>query len=287
MNRLISLVHLYRYDLRCGFHGLLPRLGLAGCLAALCDIVTFLHASSNPSHELHLNYSAYLASIFGGTSEFVPERAEFFVLPAAWLCNCLAISYVTLDYPAKHLGGVGTMAITLSGSRWSWWLSKCAWVVTCCLLCYGIDLIVCILCAIGTGASADLGFSKELAQFMGFFMATGSPLAQDTSGVEAFLLCAPTALAAISLVQLAFSVLCTPYMGFIVTVCSLFASAFLLNPMCMGNYLMIARSNLAIPNGVDALRGAIIACSIAAAAVLIGGAIFSRQSLIKRRTDTP
>lgn len=285
MSRLSTVARLYVYDMRCGVPSVAPRLAIAALLAALCSLVFYLCASAAPSQDCDLNFAAYIASVFGGSSEFVPERGESFTLPAAWLCNCLAITFVTLDYPSRNLRSVGTMALVLSGNRWSWWISKCLWVGTCCLLGYAASLSGCLLCALGAGASSGLELSKELAELLGFFIATDAPLAQGTADIGVFLACAPVILIAISLFQLALSVHVAPYIGLVASICVFFASSFWLNGLLLGNHLMVARNSLAIANGVSSEWGAAIAGLFALLAAVIGGLLFNRRSILTRERD--
>lgn len=284
MKRLVTLGRLCSYDLRCDLASSLAHLALVGCFAALLNLIALLKAASLPSGNIDLGLSGYIATTFGGSSEFIPERNEPFVLPAAWLCCCLAIAYATLAYPARHLKGIGTTTLILSGSRWLWWLSKCVWVVIHCFACCAVILATCTLFTIGTADSMELTLDKELAYWLGFFMATDAPFSQGTASIGELFTCIVLALTAISLIQLVFSVLFAPFVGFIVTICILFASAFCLHPALIGNYLMIARSNLAIANGVDATYGTVMACVVAVTAVLAGGTLFNRQNIL-RRTD--
>ena len=285
MKRLSAVARLYAYDMRCGISSVAPRLAIVTLLAALCSLMFYLYASAAPSASCTLNYATYIAAVFGGSSEFIPERGEGFSLPAAWLCNCLAITFVTLDYPSTNLKSVGTMALVLSGSRWSWWISKCLWVGTCCLLGYVASLSGCLLCALGVGASPGLGLSKEAAELLGFFMASASPLARETADISEFLACAPVVLISISLIQLAISMHTAPYIGLVASICAFFASSFWLNCILLGNHLMIARSDLTIANGVPAEWGAAIACLFALLAVVIGGLLFNRRSIHARERD--
>ncbi len=279
MSRISTIMRLYSYDMRCSMQSIAPRIALATLLAALCSLVSYLYASSGPSPRHTLSYAACIASVFGGISEFVPERGESFVLPASWLCNCLAITFVTLDYPARSLKSVGATALVLSGSRGSWWLAKCLWAITCCLLGYAASLSGCLLCALGIEAGADLRLPKDSADLLGFFMATESPLAQGTADIGQFLACAPVILVAISLIQLVLSVHMAPYVGLVADICIFFASSFWLNDLLLGNYLMLARSNLAIANGVDAKEGLALGCILALLAIAIGAALFNRRSI--------
>ena len=280
-----TFLRLYLYDMRCSLHDLLPRFAIVGVFAALCSILVCFHISSTPSQSVRLNYAACIAAVFGGSSEFVPEHADYFTLPAAWLCNCLAIAYATLDYPSRHLSGVGQTALILSGSRWTWWLSKCAWTITCCLLCCMAVFGGCAIGALCFGTDAGLSLSKEAGNLLGFFIATASPLAEGTANIGPFLISATAALIALSLMQLVFSTLVAPYIGFVFTICILFSSAFRLSGLLIGNYLMIARSNLAIANGVDVSWGVAISCILAMASILIGGSLFNRRPVIKKGVD--
>ena len=67
--------------------------------------------------------------LFGGIPVYDPSSGREFEFPMVWISVFVAAAYVTLDYPLYDLKGVGATSIVISGSRWSWWLSKCCWII--------------------------------------------------------------------------------------------------------------------------------------------------------------
>lgn len=95
----------------------------------------------------------------------------------------------------------------------------------------------------------------------------------------------PFALSALLLIQLAISLLVRPILGFVSTMVILYGSAFFLSPWLIGNYLMVARTDVVRTAGVSVPMGILLSLSLILAAVLVGGFLFSRFNIINRGDD--
>lgn len=109
----------------------------------------------------------------------------------------------------------------------------------------------------------------------------GSELA-GTYDLGCFVLVFPLMVMAICLLQLELSLALGPTLAFASTSVILLASAYLFHPLLPGEYLMIARLDLSIPNGVGMAGGVAYALAMAAASVLAGGLHFSRMDCIDK-----
>lgn len=95
----------------------------------------------------------------------------------------------------------------------------------------------------------------------------------------------PLILGALCSIQLVLAFATTPLLGFSVTVAQLLVASFFLNPWLLGNYLMLARSNLVIANGVAVNNGALLSLAIIIASIVLGGHLFARRDILGRESD--
>lgn len=228
------------------------------------------------------SFTDCFASLFGGMSEYDPSHDSSFNVPASWLCVCLMGAFVVLSYPGQNLESIGAKQCIAAQSRWSWWLSKCVWTTVNVFLYWLLAVVVALLAstqAIHDGAG-DLVLSQEAADALGFIAAADCDACLGTSRVLLFVAGVPFALAALCLVQLVVSVNLNPLVAFGLTASLLFHAAFYLTPMSLGNYLMLARSDLTVNNGVDAGLGIVLSVAVGIAAVAVGGKVFAGRDIV-------
>ena len=127
---------------------------------------------------------------------------------------------------------------------------------------------------------SDLTLSQEAVDALGFTAAADCDACAGTQEMLLFVAGVPFALAALFLVQLAVSVNLNPLAAFALTVGLLFHAAFYLNGISLGNYLMLARSDLVVNNGVAASAGIVLSLVVGAAAVIVGGKAFARHDIV-------
>lgn len=78
----------------------------------------------------NVSFGDIFCGFFGGGEPYHPDTAIPWALPVVLLLVCSLVFYLTLDYPYRDLAGMGKQLIVAAGSRWGWWLSKCAWVIS-------------------------------------------------------------------------------------------------------------------------------------------------------------
>ena len=222
------------------------------------------------------------ASLFGGMSEFDPSHDSSFNVPASWLCVCLAGSFVVLSYPGQNLVGVGVKQCIAAQSRWQWWLSKCVWATVCAALYWLLAVVVALLASalIASDGVGNLTLTQAAVDVLGFTASADCDACVGTQETLLFVAGVPFALAALFLVQLAVSVNLNPLAAFALTASLLFHAAFYLNGISLGNYLMLARSDLVVNNGVSAPLGIVLSLVVGTAAVVVGGKTFVRHDIV-------
>ena len=90
-------------------------------------------------------------------------------------------------------------------------------------------------------------------------------------------------MSALLILQLTVSLLLNPAAGFFTTTALLLASAYYTSPLLLGNYLMTARLNIALTNGLLPANGVVLSLSLILICILVGGFIFTRQDIMGRK----
>ena len=98
-----------------------------------------------------------------------------------------------------------------------------------------------------------------------------------------FVLLLPCAMSALLILQLTVSLLFNPAAGFLTTTALLLASAYYTSPLLLGNYLMTARLNIALTNGLLPADGVVLSLSLILICILLGGFIFTRRDIMGRK----
>ena len=116
----------------------------------------------------NVSFGDIFCGFFGGNEPYDPNLGTW-ALPVVLLLVCSLVFYLTLDYPYRDLAGMGKQLIVAAGSRWGWWLSKCAWVVATVSVFFALLLgVVAASCGLMGGTwEADLWFVPALSLDLG------------------------------------------------------------------------------------------------------------------------
>ena len=87
---------------------------------------------------------------------------------------------------------------------------------------------------------------------------------------------------ALSIMQLALSLIIKPIFSFCISATTLVLSAYYLNPILIGNYVMSERSDLLIENGISTKTGIIYSFVILVAFGLMGLILFWRYDVLSK-----
>lgn len=221
----------------------------------------------------------FVSSSMGGDRPFVVDPLNRWEFPATWLLQFAAIIYATLGYPLRDLAGMGKVCIVLTGSRWRWWLAKCAWALLVTLLCFFTVLLTSsiygVVCGAGLSTTLTVGVAELLSKLAYRFVSS----CPDALGpiVGAVLVCC-----ALALFQLACSVALGALPAYVVSVSVLIGSALCAHELLPGNYLMLFRYE-EVAYGVAKVPVAVlVALSLAVGSVVVGGWVFVKSDLLDR-----
>lgn len=268
----------FKLDMQQGFSALWRSYLATTGLFFLLVLALHLDAAGRMTGPFSLG--DYLVSFVAGSKTYSFSPEEPFRFPIAWAALLMLGAYATLWYPYRDLMGMGKHLMVSMGSKWTWWLSKCAWVVCSVVLFCLIGLVVACVCTVVLGGSLSLDVSGPLPSILDFNLAD---VAYAPQGVGLFLFVAvPVALVALCLVQLTASLLLRPVLGYAVTMALLLLSLFYENPWLLGNELMAARSTSLLIEGIPPLSGLVVSATFAVLAVVLGGMLFSWMDILAK-----
>lgn len=270
-----------RADLRAGISEVRGKLLLVSIVTAGVIAFTVLVGKAVGYEGIRWNLAGTLGSCFGGINEFRPDMGDRFRFPAAWMVTLTSIAYVPLSYPYRDLMGFGRSVLISSGSRGSWWLSKCLWTVVVTLLSCCLVLVICVAGALLSGDGLGLDMTGQTPLAIGFM-----PTALEGSyDLSRYFLSVPFLLCALCLMQMSLSLALKPVLSLAFTAALLLGSAFVMHPLLPGNYLMAARTAVVAEGGMSPVVGIVLAAVIGAASVLLGYQYFSRMDCMDKEFE--
>ena len=270
-----------KYDLKCGLLKEYKKYIVAIGLFLIIGFDFFIKMS-----DIEITVPDYLFYLFFGMEEYVPSPGNKFRFPALWVAVILYVSYITLYYPYKDLNGYGKNILLNTQSKKTWYLSKCMWVTVSTTIYFLIGLVVLSLFAIISGAeiTPDVS-SKVVIKFIPFITTEQNLFYNDAIYYKVTILhfVIPVIICVMNnLLQLFLSLFIKPFFSFIFTVSYTIASAYYLKSFMLGNYAMIARSNIFIDNGVNFTDGLIISLGVILVVIISGTVLFSKQDILNK-----
>lgn len=270
-----------KYDLKCGLLKEYKKYIVAIGLFIIIGFDFFIKMS-----DIEITVPDYLFYLFFGMEEYVPSPGNKFRFPALWVAVILYVSYITLYYPYKDLNGYGKNILLNTQSKKTWYLSKCMWVTVSTITYFLIGLVVLSLFAIISGAeiTADVS-SKVVIKFIPFITTEQNLFYNDAIYYKVTILhfVLPVVICVMNnLLQLFLSLFIKPFFSFIFTVSYTIASAYYLKSFMLGNYAMIARSNIFIDNGVNFTDGLLISLGVILIVIISGTVLFSKQDILNK-----
>lgn len=270
-----------KYDLKCGLLKEHKKYIVAIGLFIIIGFDFFIKMS-----DIEITVLDYFFYLFFGMEEYVPTPGNKFRFPALWVAVILYVSYITLYYPYKDLNGYGKNILLNTQSKKTWYLSKCMWVTVSTISYFLIGCIVLSLFSIISGAeiTADVS-SNAVIKLIPFITTEQNLFYNDAMYYKVTLLhfILPVVICVMNnLFQLFLSLFLKPFFSFIFTVSYTIASAYYLKSFMLGNYAMIARSNIFINNGVDFAKGLIISLCVILVVIISGAVLFSKQDILNK-----
>lgn len=292
-------------DIRYGLgHAVVGRMGILLATSVIILFLSYAVLRIFTSEFVDVSIGESLLCLWRGTRPYVAGSGLPFNMPLKWLALVMCCLYVGADYPTRDLSGFGSHIIVASGSRLSWWLSRCAWVVSCSLACFIISSLPAVLLTLTSGGTFDLAVRPEVVKSLGVGSSdilegmTGEdyllPLSQQPwISIALPLASIPALLASAMLVQTCLSLWTGPVVSMAICTSLLFittltgpwtALGFSGGPTPLA-FLMAGRTGALMRGGTDPGMGLLVAGVIALAAVAIGAIAFCHKDIIGRKEN--
>ncbi len=222
----------------------------------------------------------WLLYMFGGIKEYSPLSGESFVLPYLWLLNHLLILYFTLHYASDDLSGIGQQMIYRAGGRIKWWVSKCIWNFTSVVSYYIVSFTVIITFCLIKGNVFEMSFSSFMRMIMYF---GPKDLGYETWDIALEVTLMPFLVTlALSILQMALSLVFKPAFAFIFSSVLLISSAYYMTPFLIGNFSMAVRSDKVVSNGLNLTDGIKAAVLMIIIGIIIGILAIRRYNVLSK-----
>lgn len=252
----------------------------------LFDVLAYAKCVLSGLSPSLLSFGSFLATGWGGTLVFNPERQLSLILPAEWMLTIALMLYIPLRYPTRDLSVSGARFAMMAGSRLAWWLSKALWVVICVLLYWVEFAIVSYVAALVVSGDVSTVVSSDIAAMFGFDSIALLDLRGVGVEIGGFVSSAAAVSCALAVSQLAISLVLKPVLSYMVHLSLLFTSVFFFTPYLPGNHLMAARGIEAIPNGLAPSEGYLFAFLIVALFLIGGAMVAQRMDFLSKEYDS-
>ena len=221
--------------------------------------------------------------MFRGMREYDPLLKKAFDIVDSFLIWNLLLAFMAGNYPVSDLKTTGKNYLVRANTRRQWWLSKCAWNVFTVLAFYmcifaGM-LIGTYLCSLFTDniTWTSVIFNPEL--FKKIFLVD---LQGGTQGyILAQMIVLPVAASlAISMFQMAVSLIANAPIGYITVVTICVFSAYYMKWFLIGNGMMVYRYRDVNPNGIGILLPLLASLIIFVLSGLVGYISFRNKDIL-------
>lgn len=255
-------------------------------LVVLCAIILSYFFSISrviiqlPVEYHHITFFESLFCLHLGMAEYIPRDGIPFTIPIEWLGMVISFIYLVSEYPERSLRRIGSQVLLRLPTRWSWWISKLLWICCCSFMCWLLSILVALGGTIVLGGSFELSLRPEIAAIYGIGDISKSNF--RPRDLSLILICILSALNALMLFGHVLAILVRPFVGFITVVFLLFLSSYYLSNWLIGNYLMTARFDLFISNGVNPVIGIILSIGLCLMIATAGGWFFVKSNLLNK-----
>ena len=275
---------LIKYDLTYGIFNiknLIKILILISLFTVACFEFNGRLLSYGQSFETDTNkLGDFFFYIFGGIKEYIPSPNDPFQIPYLWILNHLLILYFTLHYASDDLSGVGQQMIYRAGGRIKWWVSKCIWNFTSVVSYYIVSFTVIIIFCLIKGNVFEMSFSSFMPMIMYF---GPKDLGYETWDIALEVTLMPFLVTlAMSILQMALSLVFKPAFAFIFSSVLLISSAYYMTPYLIGNFAMAVRSSKVVSNGLNLTDGIIAAIGMIIIGIIIGVLAIRRYNVLSK-----
>lgn len=209
-----------------------------------------------------------------GMEEYIPGDKEF-VLPYVWMSIQFICAFLVYGYVNDDLEGYGRNILLISRNRRLWWYSKCVWSFIMTLGVYVFLFLISVVISAFYGGGTE--FTPQVYELL-----TDMEYNPDLSvRIKIFLMVVPCISSmALTLFQLLVSLISGPAVPLLLVMSVEVLSAYYTRFYLVGNYSMILRSNVLVPEGLKPSVGILISLTGIVIIIIAGGYLFEKKDIL-------
>lgn len=262
----MNWLKLFKYDLHCGIlrwkYLFVPVVFLMPCI--LC----FLELNAEGIQGTWADYMMYCFK--GCKPVSSTDYIQDFSFPTFWLLNIGCVLFLNLDYLPFDLTHVGQQMMIRSNKKLAWFSSKCAWLVTSCMVYLGIGCITVGFFVLATGGDITLT-NTPMATLHIFRETTINNYVLNAQQIITLVVIVPI----VSIVELCFleMVMCLllkPALAFLISLSLLIVASYWNVPLIPGIGAMVIRNDLISQSGISTTPLLGYSVSVIVGTVIVG-----------------
>ena len=253
----------YRYFAAAGLF-LLPSLQMINILASREETGTWMD---------------FLFYVFKGMEPITNLNSlEQVQLPISWLLIIGGCLFLNLDYLLHDLTSAGQQVLVRCNSRKAWYLSKCFWNTTSCLVYFLIGIGMTLVTSLLAGAEIVLIDTPTIS--FDLLMLQSSVTLTSTQAVCIGLFLPLLTLVTINQIQMTLSLYVKPILSFLICISLLVIAVYASTPFAVGNGAMVIRSGYLSENGIDPGIACVVCVVAYLACVVLGTIRFQHTDIL-------
>lgn len=249
MKKKQSLCRLLAYEFKIGSKLTIYRYIFTSILLMFVIGLLTYHAYQTGQH---LQFWDMYFELWEGVPIYIKGRTSEFKLPVLIVFTQTLMLFLVGSYPRREMQGYGKYEF-LYTSRRKWWFSKCAWVFSNILLFYVLLMLILVIPVL----VQEKSISFLSLDSTSIFMASGRNRAQILLNVVFLPFLVSETL---GMIQTFISIFLKPIYGYVISEAIIVVSAYKLNPLLIGNYMMMLRNRFFVPEANIGLREGVMTC---------------------------
>lgn len=245
------------------------------CMLVQINLDQILYYASDS--RLTYQFREILLSMFAGGEPFLQSGSGSF--PTAWFTLFVCPLFLSFDYMHRDLTQFGIQTLSRSRKRTSWWYAKCAWNLMTMLFGYLLILIAaavfCLIVRIPLSLSQNAGMLVYMSVNYSYYTASCVTLLTN-SQLAALVICPFLAMAALSLFQMALSLMIKPLYSLMTSIGVLILSLGTDWVFMFPRTGMIMQNDIFVTDGFKMIYG-MTGCIIVILAAVFGGAFYFKH----------
>lgn len=270
----MKLFNLFRHDfangvLRCRYFAaaglfLLPSLQMVNILASREETGTWID---------------FLFYVFKGMEPIsFLNSMEQIRIPISWLLIIGGCLFLNLDYLLQDLTSAGQQVLVRCNSRKAWYLSKCFWNTTSCLVYFSVGIGMTLIVSLLAGAEIKLIDTPTIS--FDLLMLHNPVNLTSAQAICIALLLPLLTLVTINQIQMTLSLYVKPILSFLICISLLVIAVYASTPFAIGNGAMVIRSSYLSESGVDPGIACVVCIVAYLACVVLGTIRFKHTDIL-------